>query len=1113
MNSSDSELLRRFVDDGAEDAFTELVRRHLDLVFSAALRQVGPDTQAAEDVALKVFADLARKSSDLVAHPTLTGWLFGSTRLAAMEYRRFESRRIARETRAHAMSQLLSDATAAEPDWNRVRPVLDEAILELNDDDREAVLLRYFEKRPLAEIGSRLGLSENTARMRVDRALDKLHAALARRGITSATGALAAALGANAVSAAPAGMVERIGRKASGSRPAVGGRVLSGRGSGIPGGWMAVVTALFLAGIGVLMWSNRTPENAGSDSTTLAAIAAATNGGLEPPSSLGTGGHGVADKAAGAGNSRKKTPANLGEGLKLTVLASDSGQPVPGVLVSYFQFYNDEENMLQGERSTASGDGSGIVLIPFRPKLTRLTFETYVEGFASITETLIFGEYAPTATNQILRLDRAPMIGGTVVDPDGNPVANATISFMSNSDGDPSAVSKRPTIPSISPVTGPDGRWKMQAVAESSLPKLAMVADHEVFANSDPVNLASKPEVLASFLERTHVFHLKRAGTVRGVILDESGRPLDGVNVFVGVLDSSSRTKTANGGGFEIHGLNLRSDSLTAQAEGYATKTIAINVAPDMKPLRLVLDRGSSLRLRVMNRFGQGLSNAEVTLDVSAMSPSATVPTQGNFSGRTDAEGRLEWNQAPSGTNFFKIQAPEYLGEEQVEVASDGIEHVITLGRFYVHGSVTDAKTGKPVPKTKVTFGWPQIDPHHSRTNARFSINPRSGVSGSSRDDGNYGYLLREKLMRGSASPGCCECFIKIEAEGYQPFISRPVRYDEEDVTLDASLKKASEIEVTLLDPDGRPASGAETGIIEPNVGFNLRYGRLLARLPNMPVVIRRTDSEGKFGMTENPQATRLVAVHPAGFLAASLENIGSNPVFRLQRWSRIEGTLRGMAGSATGRVMTLAFQDFDDDALAIEDEASVDPEGRFEFPKAPPGGLRVRQMTVRRASVSTVFKTVGRSEDVLVAPGKTENVTLGGGYMLTGRLRLPAGISVPKGGYLDVLFTIPGPKPPAGIRNNMQAVRQWAMTPETQALSRRAVYLGAMVQDNASFLADTIESGRHEMIVMVMPPPSAQPWNPARPLATFTREVVIPEQPGEGRIDLGDIPFEAPDR
>lgn len=206
---NDSELLERYSEGGCEAAFTEVVQRHVDLVFSAALRQVGGDRHLAEDVTQSVFTDLARKARDLARRELLSGWLYTSTRFAAAKRVRAEQRRFAREQEAYNM-QPTSAGPEETPDWLQLETVLDEAMHELKERDRDAVLLRYFEGRPFAEVGQKLGLSEDGARMRVDRALEKLRALLGERGIASTCAALGAALAQQAVTAAPAGVAMNI---------------------------------------------------------------------------------------------------------------------------------------------------------------------------------------------------------------------------------------------------------------------------------------------------------------------------------------------------------------------------------------------------------------------------------------------------------------------------------------------------------------------------------------------------------------------------------------------------------------------------------------------------------------------------------------------------------------------------------------------------------------------------------------------------------------------------------------------------------------------------------------------------------------------------------------
>ena len=202
----DCELLRCYAGTKSEEAFAELVRRHVNLVYSAALRQVNGDAHLAQDVAQTVFTDLARKAASLSRRSTLTGWLYTSAHFAAAKIVRTENRRRDREEKF--MREPISE-TAPEADWEKLRPALDEAMHELKEADREAILLHYFENRQFAEIGGKLGLNENTARMRVERALEKLRAVFLRRGI-AATTALASVISANAVQIAPVGLAATL---------------------------------------------------------------------------------------------------------------------------------------------------------------------------------------------------------------------------------------------------------------------------------------------------------------------------------------------------------------------------------------------------------------------------------------------------------------------------------------------------------------------------------------------------------------------------------------------------------------------------------------------------------------------------------------------------------------------------------------------------------------------------------------------------------------------------------------------------------------------------------------------------------------------------------------
>lgn len=211
--NDDATLLRRYVSEGSQPAFTELVQRHVDLVYGAALRRTGGDAHRAAEVAQVVFTSLARYARRLSSHTVLPAWLHTATRNAALNLMISEQRRRKRETEAAALEPAHS-GNISEPDWERIKPLLDSAVDELTEADRTAIVLRFLQRRPFVEIGRAMQVSEDAARMRTDRALEKLRSALTRRGITSTATALSAVVMGQPLVSAPVGLAAVLATQA-----------------------------------------------------------------------------------------------------------------------------------------------------------------------------------------------------------------------------------------------------------------------------------------------------------------------------------------------------------------------------------------------------------------------------------------------------------------------------------------------------------------------------------------------------------------------------------------------------------------------------------------------------------------------------------------------------------------------------------------------------------------------------------------------------------------------------------------------------------------------------------------------------------------------------------
>jgi uncharacterized protein (TIGR03435 family) len=195
----DSTLLRAYVEKASEEAFATLVARHVSKVYSVALRHTG-SPQHAEEITQAVFVILARKSRQLGGHVLLSGWLYQAARLTAVTYLRSEIRRARREQEAHAQNALNEEESGV---WPHIAPLLDEAMASLNETDRHAVVLRFFDGKSIREVGAALGANESAARKRVDRALEKLQRYFSKHGVTSTAATLTGLISTNSVQAAP----------------------------------------------------------------------------------------------------------------------------------------------------------------------------------------------------------------------------------------------------------------------------------------------------------------------------------------------------------------------------------------------------------------------------------------------------------------------------------------------------------------------------------------------------------------------------------------------------------------------------------------------------------------------------------------------------------------------------------------------------------------------------------------------------------------------------------------------------------------------------------------------------------------------------------------------
>ena len=222
--NDDLTLLREYAGRNSEEAFAALVSRHVNLVYSVALRQVR-DPHLAEEITQAVFIILARKAGSLGPKTILSGWLCRTARYASANALTIQRRRQRREQEAHMQSTL--NETASDETWTQIAPLLDSALEKLGQKDHDALVLRFFEGRNFKEVGAALGASEDAAKMRVSRALEKLRTFFTKRGVSSTTAIIAGTISANSVQAAPVALAKTVTALAIAKGAAASGSTLT----------------------------------------------------------------------------------------------------------------------------------------------------------------------------------------------------------------------------------------------------------------------------------------------------------------------------------------------------------------------------------------------------------------------------------------------------------------------------------------------------------------------------------------------------------------------------------------------------------------------------------------------------------------------------------------------------------------------------------------------------------------------------------------------------------------------------------------------------------------------------------------------------------------------
>jgi protocatechuate 3,4-dioxygenase beta subunit/peroxiredoxin len=788
--------------------------------------------------------------------------------------------------------------------------------------------------------------------------------------------------------------------------------------------------------------------------------------------------------------------------LDLRVVERRTRKPLAGIAVEVEADESLEQALGHPKRRHLTTDDSGRCRIEVPHQVPMFFFiNAAKEGLAPRTYAPASGkERASIPESYTMSMESAMSIGGIVRDEQGRPVAGVKVTIMARSgpEGDPEYT----YVPEVVVLTDARGRWRFTGMP-SDWEWASFRFEHPDYVHSilqPDLPMPAKEQLRASAAVTT----LMKGVAITGRVWDDQGRPLAGAQVAVGSEHRIAQafhlgTRTDADGRFRSVRVPAGMHVLTAQSPGHAPDLKEVVASPSMSPVEFRLGPARTLRGRVVDTSGKPIAGATVEAVDWRLHNSLDWRTQ------TDAEGRFRWESAPPDELTLNVIQPGLMPIRQGKYAASDQEQVITLHEpLRIQGTVVDAETARPidrftlVPATLWGLGhWEGKD---------FVSN--KGVSWSwDRPEARTFTGGRYEIE--FAEPRTAY-FLRVEANGYQPGVSRAFKADEGRVVLAFKLTKDAGPAGLVQLPDGGPAEGADVALATPTQRLILRNGRIDPR-DRAAFLAARTDADGRFAFPPQDRAYTLVVFHERGFAKVTAQQLAATPRIKLQPWGRVEGTLRIGARPGVGEAFVLEREEpRDPNAPGIEyiDRIATDTEGRFVFDRVFAGEVAVSGHSHR------VY--------VLVQPGRVTRVALGGtGRPVIGRVVVPRGLDPPiewglgdqYGFPAKLRIKLPEPTPPREkktLREKQEWHNAWLDSAEGKTWLRRRAEGTHEIQVNpdGTFRLDDILAGTYTLTIRANRKDASR-GGLVVTAGEVAREVVIPTMPGgrtDDPLDLGAL-------
>jgi Carboxypeptidase regulatory-like domain len=656
----------------------------------------------------------------------------------------------------------------------------------------------------------------------------------------------------------------------------------------------------------------------------------------------------LAPSSTRSGAQTNASPGAMGA-LTLKVVDSVSEQGIAGAKLCI---------VVAGGRPHLTGnwttDQSGTIELPI-PNSTdyELKLWTIADGYIPAQRSLerdLLGAFPETCT---VRLERAEMVGGVVLNEAGKPVAGVEVfvEWRKNSElPDPSVVAPADSNFHYEK-TDAKGHWTCRhAPRQLQSAQFRFIHPNYVTVTMAP-DTAEAPQAGAVVVSEASlracaaVVILKRGLTLRGVVLDSKHKPIEGAEATAGDYP----LWTPADGRFTFNNRPPGETILTVEANGFAPQRKQFLLTPGQEEARIELEQGRILKVRVLDAKGKAVPGARMALEKPELK--AGSPWQGE----TDVNGRLVWASAPADEASYSISRPGYESALAQKLKADGQEQVITLHKhLHISGRVLDFATRAPITAFRVVPGVLHVD-HHDWNQALVTLG----------HNGRYALAVPTRDL---------PHLVRVEADGYYPETSQTFQESEEDAVADFALQRGEAIRGTVQWPDGKPAAKAQAVLCLEGRTPLLADARIMEADPSE---ISETDEQGRFLFQPRREVKMIAVSHEQGYAEVSLEDFKQSKVIQLRPWGRVTGRL--FVGSVPGTnelVQLVRLGSFSPRFQVNSFTVLTDGQGRFTFEHVPPGPLLIGRWIEARFS---------HSRRINVASGQTTEAPLGvGGRTVT---------------------------------------------------------------------------------------------------------------------------------